>query len=176
MSSKSKYTKKIDQLIKAISKELEIEESFILHFITVDLENIYNSKVAIHRLQLNTLRNEFDLLLKRERQLKNSIDETTRQIENTSSGINIFVNKIKEKTKLLEQRKNELETLHKKLDEIEMEIASIENQKKHIEYNSMMKSHSIKEKSDKSFKYIKLYLTLITIVAIIIVSLIILLK
>ena len=176
MSSKSKYNKKIDQIIKSMAKELEIDESFILHLMCSDLENIYNNKIVVHHLRLNSLRNEYDVLKIREKQLKNSIEEKNKQIENASSGISGYLNKIKEKTNQLEQQKNELEILKKKFSEIEMEYASLEKQKKQIEYDIMMKSHSVKEKSDGSFKYIKLYLTLITIVAIIIVSLIILLK
>ena len=81
-----------------------------------------------------------------------------------------------EKEKILVEKKIQLGNFQNKINDLNSNLNSLEKEKKQIEYKIMMKSHSIKEKSNLSYKRIGLILTAFTVIAIIIAILLILNK
>lgn len=171
-----KLQKQIDFLMNAISKDLKVDKSIILHFLCIDLERIYNEKIQVHKLHLISFEKEFKELNKKELELKAIIENTKFKIESSENTIVQLSNKLIEKEAHLKNLKNQVAELKLKINELNNVVIGIEKEKKQFDFNFMMKNHSNKEKTQKSNKRLNWLLTSFTIIAIIIAILIIKMK
>lgn len=171
-----KVEKQFSELITKIGTEMNIDNSIIIHFINNELERIYKLKLPTNETKLVELENEIRTKLKTEQELKQELSEKENQLKKITDKIEGFSSDIKTKTSLIELKQNELAELQSKLSEINSELSDIEKNKKKVEYDLMINSHSIKSKKDSSFKRLNLILFIMTIIAVIIAVLIILNK
>jgi len=115
-------------------------------------------------------------LLFKEQQLIKAIDKKDADFKTAQSHITQLTADFEQKTNQLSDVQNQLTELRSKLKDLSSNLAGLEKEKKQVEYKTMMESHSIKEKSDFSFKKFGWILTAFTIIAIIIAIILILNK
>jgi len=175
LKPRSKANKKLFDLITKICIELNIDESVAIHFISRDLERIYNN-VHIDDIKLNQLENEIKKQLQEETDLKQEIEKKEALIKNLAIKITVLSASCDEKAELLENRRQELFNLTKKVNELNSSLNEIEKQKKKSAYELIIKNHAIKTKSNSSFKKINIILSFFTVIAIIIAIFLILHK
>jgi chromosome segregation ATPase len=166
----SKENKRFTELFEKICKELDLDKLIVMHFINQDLERIYNSRIRIDDTQLSHLESEVKKYMKTEADLKPEIGKKELMIRNLQTEIENNTLSLEKTNELLVVKKQELIELQNKLNQINSSLLEIEQQKKQSEYDIMMKNHSKTAKNDLSYKYLKIFLTIITILAIIIVT------
>ncbi len=171
-----RQNRQIAALVDKLSKETGVEKSVVLHFLYTDLERIYNNKIQVHTASLKIIETEFKELLSKEQQLIKARDKKTNDFKTAQSKIAELTAEFEQKSNQLTEVQDQLTELRKRLTSLSSELTGLEKEKKHVEYKTMMKSHSIKEKSDFSFKKLGWILTAFTIIAIIIATLLILKK
>lgn len=171
-----RQNRKIAALVDQLSKETGVEKSVVFHFLYTDLERIYYNKIHVHTASLKSTETEFRELLFKEQQLTDAIDKKATDFKTALNHISQLTSDLEQKAKQLSDVQNQLTELRNKLTDLSFNLAGLEKEKKQVEYKIMMKSHSLKEKSDYSFKKIGWILTAFTIIAIIIATLLILNK
>jgi chromosome segregation ATPase len=175
-TSTYRQNRQIAALVDKLSKETGVEKSVVLHFLYTDLERIYNNKIQVHTASLKSTETEFRDLLFKEQQLIKAIDKKDADFKTAQSHITQLTADFEQKTNQLSYVQNQLTELRSKLKDLSSNLAGLEKEKKQVEYKKMMKIHSIKEKSDFSFKKLGWILTAFTIIAIIIAIILILNK
>lgn len=172
----NKQYRQINDLVNKISKETGVEKSVVIHFLSTDLERIFNNKIQIHTLSLKNLDTNFNELLVKEQQLIQAIDKKKSDIKDAKGRILKLNEDYENKLNQLEELQIQLIELRSKFKNISSSLSELEKDKKHVEYKTMMKSHHLKEKSD--FQSIKIgwILSVFTLIAIIIATLLILNK
>ena len=163
----SKESKRFSQFLDEISKEFNIDKNVALHFINGELERIYKYKLQIDDIQLSKLENEIKKYIKTETQLKEEVENKEKLIASATERINNLTTTLNEKTIALITQQEKVIQLQSKLTEIKNQLNNTDKEKRLLDYDIMMKSHLIKERNDKFYKYLKLFLTIITILAII---------
>lgn len=167
-SATGKQKKNIDNLINKISQELGVEVLLVLHFLYTDLERLYKNKLDVHNLKLSALENEFTQLTAHENQLKKKITDQEQQIVDVTQAVNEAEKKLDIRASELEAENSKLNGLRARLQKIDAEIDSVITEKKKVEYDVMMQLHSLKEKSNASFKKMGWVLTFLTVLGIVI--------
>jgi len=175
-TSTYRQNRQIAALVDKLSKETGVEKSIVLHFLYTDLERIFSNKIQVHTASLKSTETEFRELLLKEQKLIAAIDKKASDFQTTQKHISQLTAEFEQRTKQLSEVQNQLTELRSKLTDLSSNLAGLEKEKKQVEYKTMMKSHSIKEKSDFSFKKLGWILTAFTIIAIIIATLLILNK
>ena len=163
----SKESKRMTELVDKICKEFNIDQTVALHFINGELERIYNYKIRIDDTQLLQLENEIKKHIKTETELKQEVEKKEKLIQDTLIKIENMTSSVKQKSELLATEQEKVAQLQIKLNDLKAQLTNTDKKKKILDYDIMMKSHSIKEATDKSYKYLKLFLAVITILAII---------
>lgn len=163
-----RQNRQIDALVDKLSKESGVEKSVVLHFLYTDLERIYNNRIQVHIASLKCTETEFKELLLKEQELIKAIDKKANDFKTVQKHILQINADYEQKTKQFSEVQIQLTELRSKLANLSSNLAGLEKEKKQVEYKTMMKSHSIKEKSDFSFKKLGWLLTAFTIIAILI--------
>jgi len=174
--SSSKHTREISLLVDKLSKETGVEKSIVYYFLINDLERIFKEKIQIHLAKLNCLETEFNELNHADQLLIQKITRKENEISIIQQKTTELKQKIQQNENQLSSLQVELADLTKKFNEINKILTSANNEKKQIEYDVMMKNHSLNEKTNFSFKKLGLALSIFTIIAIIIALILILKK
>lgn len=174
--SNSNQNRKISLLIGKLSKETGVDKSIVYYFLINDIERIYTEKIQIHLTKLNSLETEFNELNQADQLLIQRIKKKENEISIIRQKTTELNQKIQLNENQLSSLQVELANLHTKLSEITKNLVSANNEKKQIEYNLMMKNHSLNEKTNFSFKKLGWGLSIFTIIAIIIALILILKK
>ncbi len=169
----TKESIRFTEFLDRICKELNIDKSVALHFINYDLERICNDRFPIDNIQLSQLENEIKKRIKTETELQQEIEKKESIIKKISTRIDSLTSSLKEKTELLSTQEQKVSELQTKLNALKEQLKDTDKKKKLLDYDVMMKNHSVKEMNDKPFRYLKLFLVFISILAIIIVTILI---
>lgn len=171
----SKEAKRFSELIDMICNDLNVDKLVVLHFINNDIVRIYNNG-QIEKIKLNQLEKELEKHLQTEAGIKNKINETGAQIDALVTRQNALASSLNEKVNSLNTRQKELSGLEAKLREINTKLQEAEKQKKQVEYEVIIKNHTLKSKSSPSFKKVGVALSVLTGIAILIAIFLILYK
>jgi len=171
-----KQNRQLNNLIDKISTETGVEKSVIVHFLLVDLNRIYTDKIFIHAAKLKSTEHDFFDLSQKEKQLLQKIEKRDKEISESQKIINELNSRIETTQLKYTEIQEALKELRNKYNDLNLNLSTLEKEKKQVEFNVMMKSHSIKEKYDVHFKTIGWILTGFTILGIIIAIILILKK
>ena len=169
-NSKPNENKRFAKLIDAICKELHIDKKTALSFINSDLERLSKMAFPIQNIRLSEIELEIQRGVKSEAELELKIKKKNDLIEAGQNRIGTLRSSIDRKTRLLAEQEQTIVKFQKKLDDLKTEEKKNEKKKDLLSYEVMMKRHSVKETDDRTFRYFKLFLSLITILAVILAA------
>ncbi|MBD1364569.1 hypothetical protein IDJ77_12185 [Mucilaginibacter sp. ZT4R22] len=157
-------------LITKISKDLNIDKSVTMYFVNSDLERIFNNKINIDRTKLVQLEIEVKTHIKSETEIQSEISKNNFLLESISKRIEESSVMLKTKIDSYQLKENELNVLNSKISDLNIRLKEIEQKIKIAKYDVMVKGHSLKEQSDLTYKYLKIFLVIATILGVLIAT------
>lgn len=145
-----------------------MEESLIWYFLQHDLERIHLENIGIHQVRLASLQAELGRATTANSTLLREVERMETQLDSVSESIRTKSVVLTERVEALEKKKHEVQLLKNKLADIGISLRAAEGDRSQLEYDLIIKTHRRREQDDKSFRRVKVFLTLLSIFAVLI--------
>jgi chromosome segregation ATPase len=190
-----KNSKKIKIYVARISEEFNIDKSTIEYFITNEMERILDGSKNVHKIQLELLEDEIAKVNSDSNIAQIELDKKRTQLDHLHNNhrnsykkrledldklkvtqndeielLTRKIQKIEDEIELVGQtlisKKQRLDELSKKEEELSLETKEAVKEVKQKEYNLMMDAQAIKERTDPTHKKIAVFLSILTVIGI----------